>query len=167
MGKGASSQLIHRIPKRILLSVALAFWGGVAVAQTCAPDKVFLRGEWGTAQFNVELADEPQEQAMGLMHRESLPLSSGMYFVNQRPRPTSFWMRNTLIPLDMLFISAEGIVTRIHHNAIPLDETAIEGGTEVFTVLEISGGLAKRLGITEGSEVRHPAHTNWSPVWPC
>ena len=167
MGKGSSSQLINQIRQRVSLTFVFAIWGAAAVAQACVEDKVFLRGEWGTAQFNVELADDPQEQAMGLMHRESLPLSSGMYFVNQRPRPTSFWMRNTLIPLDMLFISAEGVVTRIHHNAVPLDETAIDGGSEVFTVLEINGGLAERLGITEGSEVRHPAHTDWSPVWPC
>jgi len=101
------------------------------------------------------------------MHRESMPLSAGMYFVNERPRRTSFWMRNTLIPLDMLFIDATGVVQHIHANAIPLDETPIPGGDGVLTVLEINGGLAARLGITVGSEVRHPAHADWAPVWPC
>lgn len=150
------------------LSAALAVVLPVAVgAAECDPETVYLRGDWGAAQFTVELADDPAEQAQGLMHRTEMPLSAGMYFVNARPRRTSFWMRNTLIPLDMLFIDASGIVQRIHSNAIPHDETPIPSGTSVLTVLEINGGLAKRLGITEGSEVRHPAHADWSPAWPC
>ncbi|MEM6941096.1 MAG: DUF192 domain-containing protein [Pseudomonadota bacterium] len=141
--------------------------GTSAWADACDPEIVFLRGDWGTAQFNVEVADDPAEQAQGLMHREEMALSSGMYFVNVRPRRTSFWMRNTLIPLDMLFIDEKGVVQRIHENAAPLDETPIPSGGPVLTVLEINGGLARRLGITEGSEVRHPAHATWEPVWPC
>ena len=136
-------------------------------AGVCDPGTVELRGDWGKARFSVELADEPEEQARGLMFRESLPMGSGMYFVNAQPRSTSFWMRNTLIPLDMLFIDARGVVQRIHHMAVPLDETSIPGGDGILTVLEINGGLAKRLGITEGSEVRHPAHATHAPVWPC
>ncbi|MEM7521558.1 MAG: DUF192 domain-containing protein [Pseudomonadota bacterium] len=147
-------------------ALALAF-SGAAAAQVCTPDTVYLKGDWGTAQFNVELADDPVEQARGLMHRTSLPLSAGMYFIYAQPRRTSFWMRNTLIPLDMLFISGDGVVQRIHHNAVPLDETPIPGGDSILTVLEINGGLAKRLGITEGAQVRHPAHAGYAPVWPC
>lgn len=141
--------------------------GVAAAAQVCAPDTVFLKGDWGSAQFNVELADDPAEQAQGLMHRETLALSAGMYFVNAAPRLTSFWMRNTLIPLDMLFIDAQGVVQHIHSNAIPLDETPIFGGPDILTVLEINGGLAARLGITTGSLVRHPAHAGYAPAWPC
>ena len=151
-----------------LIVAALGLGPALANAESaCDENTVFLKGDWGTAQFNVEVADDPEEQARGLMHRESLPLSAGMYFVNERPRRTSFWMRNTLIPLDMLFIDASGVVQRIHHNAIPLDETPIPGGRGILTVLEINGGLATRLGITEGSFVRHPAHAEWTPVWPC
>ena len=157
--------------RRQLIGLIVAGLGlgpvSVLANAVCDENIVYLKGSWGTAQFNVELADDPEEQARGLMHRESLPLSAGMYFVNERPRRTSFWMRNTLIPLDMLFIDASGVVQRIHHNAIPLDETPIPGGRSVLTVLEINGGLAARLGITEGSFVRHPAHAEWSPVWPC
>ncbi len=138
-----------------------------AAEQACTEEVVFLRGDWGQAQFNVEIADEPEEQAQGLMFRESMPTSSGMYFINERPRRASFWMRNTLIPLDMLFIDASGVVQHIHHKAIPLDETPIPGGDGVLTVLEINGGLARQLGITIGSEVRHPAHADWNPAWPC
>ena len=67
-------------------------------------------------------------------------------------------MRNTLIPLDMLFLSAKGVVTRVHADAVPEDETPIPGGNEVQYVLEINGGLAARLGIEPGAEARHPPH---------
>ncbi|MGC1505628.1 MAG: DUF192 domain-containing protein [Sulfitobacter sp.] len=140
---------------------------GLAAAAECRSDSVDLKGTWGTARFTVEVADDPAEQAQGLMHRISMPMGSGMYFINERPRSTSFWMRNTLIPLDMLFIDAQGVVKHIHHNAVPLDETPIPGGKDILTVLEINGGLAARLGIEVGSFVRHPAHADHAPVWPC
>ena len=152
----------------ILATLMLACFGASgALAQECAPDIVHLQGDWGRAQFSVELADDPQEQSRGLMHREAMPLSAGMYFVYASPRRTSFWMRNTLIPLDMLFVDASGVVTHIHHEAQPLDETPIPSEGEVLAVLEINGGLAARLGITKGTQVRHPAHADWSPAWPC
>ncbi len=142
------------------------FAAGVAVAE-CREDTVFLRGDWGNARFSVEIADDPREQAIGLMNRESLALSAGMLFVYPTPRPARFWMRNTLVPLDMLFIDRRGVVTRIHHEAKPLDETSIFGGDAVLAVLEINGGMARRLGITEGTAVRHPAFADQSPEWPC
>ncbi len=76
-------------------------------------------------------------------------------------------MKNTLIPLDMIFIDATGTVTRIHENAVPLDTTGIDGGTGVVAVLEVNGGLASALGITEGSEVRHPSFDSRAAAWPC
>jgi len=66
-----------------------------------------------------------------------------------------------------LFIDDRGVVQKIHHSAIPLDETPIPGGDDLLSVLEINGGLAKRLGITEGSEIRHPAFAGNTPAWPC
>ncbi|OAN94162.1 DUF192 domain-containing protein [Sulfitobacter geojensis] len=139
----------------------------MVAAEECRSGSVSLKGDWGSARFSVEVADDPAEQAQGLMHRASMPMGAGMYFVNERPRSTSFWMRNTLIPLDMLFIDAQGVVKHIHHNAIPLDETPIPGGGDILTVLEINGGLAARLGIKVGSFVRHPAHQSYTPAWPC
>ena len=127
---------------------------GPATAQSaCRDDTVMMRGDWGTVRFNVEIADDPEEQRQGLMHRESMPISSGMLFVYPTPRASSFWMRNTLIPLDMLFVDAQGTVTHIHH--------------KVLAVLEINGGLAKRLGIVEGAQLRHPAFAGAGAVWPC
>lgn len=126
-----------------------------------------LRGDWGEARFTVEIADNDSERAQGLMHRPSMPLSAGMLFIYERPQQLSFWMRNTLIPLDMLFIDPEGRVQHIHHRAVPLDETPIPGGDGLTHVLEINGGLAKRMGISEGSSVRHPSFDQGDAVWPC
>ncbi|MEM9968593.1 MAG: DUF192 domain-containing protein [Pseudomonadota bacterium] len=139
-----------------------------ALAQaTCAPESVFLRGDWGTSRFSIEIADDPAERARGLMHRESLPTSAGMLFIYEAPQPVSFWMRNTLIPLDILFVDATGVVQHIHHQAQPLDETPIPGGEDVFAVLEINGGLSRQLGISVGTQLRHPAFDALNPAWPC
>ncbi len=101
------------------------------------------------------------------MFRESMPTSAGMLFVYDRPQRASFWMRNTLIPLDMVFADENGVVTRIHENAVPLDETGIDGGPGVQFVLEINGGLAARLGLDVGDEMRHPAIEGETAAWPC
>lgn len=138
---------------------------GAALA-ACSQDQVDLRGDWGSARFSVEVADEARERNLGLMNRESLATGAGMLFVYDRPQAVAFWMRNTLIPLDMIFMDETGTVTRVHENAIPLDETTIPGGTDVQFVLEINAGLARRLGIDEGSELRHPA-IGEDAAWPC
>lgn len=141
--------------RAVVLALASLLAAGIAAAD-CAPDRVDLRGDWGQARFAVEVADEPDERAQGLMFRESLGRNSGMLFVYDRPQRATFWMRNTLIPLDMIFMDESGTVTRVHENARPLDETPIDGGPGVLAVLEINGGLAERLGIRPGDEVRAP-----------
>jgi uncharacterized membrane protein (UPF0127 family) len=123
----------------------------------CSDDVVTIEGDFGTVRFTVDVADDPAERSRGLMFVEDMGRFEGMLFVYERPQRASFWMRNTLIPLDMLFAGADGTVTRIHRDAIPLDETPIPGGTEVQFVLEINGGLAARLGIEEGALMQHPA----------
>jgi hypothetical protein len=148
-------------------AVAGLLMTGAAAANACRDDAVTLRGDWGKARFSIEVADDTAERSQGLMHRRSMPLSSGMLFIYETPQPLSFWMRNTLIPLDLLFIDSQGVVQKIHHSAKPLDETPIPGGDNLLSVLEINGGLSKRLGITEGSEIRHPAFAQNDPAWPC
>lgn len=147
--------------------VALFFatFANVAVA-ACSADSIFLRGEWGQARFGIEIADTPELQSKGLMHRSNMASSAGMLFIYPTPRPLSFWMRNTLIELDMLFIDSRGVVTHIHHLAQPHDETPISGGTGI-AVLEINGGMAKSLGISVGSEVRHPSFEKGGAAWSC
>lgn len=146
----------------LILAVAV-----IEAAAACRDDIVDLRGPWGQARFTVELAITPEEQARGLMFRESMPRGAGMLFLYDRPSTVSFWMRNTLIPLDMIFVNAAGVVARVHHEAVPLDETPIPGGDGVVAVLEINGGLARRFGIGPGTEMRHPGLPQTDAAWPC
>lgn len=151
---------------RLGLALLLALWAGAAAA-ACRDGAVELRGDWGTARISVEIADEPSAQARGLMHRDRLAAMAGMLFVYDRPQRVSFWMRNTLIPLDMIFADPAGRITRIHENAMPHDETPIPGGEGVQLVLEVNGGLAGRLGLTEGDVMRHPRIDPARAAWPC
>lgn len=118
-------------------------------------------------RFTIEVVSTPETRATGLMNRESLGKFAGMLFVYPHPQPIRFWMRNTLIPLDMVFIDAQGVVQYIHENAIPLDETSIFGGNDIQYVFEINGGLARTLEIVVGSEVRHPSITGAEVIWAC
>ncbi|MFB9151154.1 DUF192 domain-containing protein [Roseovarius ramblicola] len=168
MGSGDSFLRLTRLT-RLVGAVILVFAGGAAVAAPCSQDMVHLRGPDGDgeAAFRVELADTEAERAQGLMHRDTLATSAGMLFVYPRPQRVSFWMKNTLIPLDMIFMDATGTVRRIGHEARPLDETPVFGGTGIQTVLEINGGMARRIGIAPGWEMRHPAVDDAAAAWPC
>lgn len=131
---------------------------GANIAQAgCPIDKVTIEGDFGRAIFSIDLADEPSERAQGLMNVPDMATMSGMLFVYEAPQRATFWMRNTLIPLDMLFVGADGRIRTIHENAVPMDETTIDGGDGVLAVVEINGGLTERLGIAVGDTVQHPA----------
>lgn len=151
---------------------AAVVWGGPVRALTplvaCPTDRVTISGGFGSAAFNVDVAADEETRARGLMNVPEMSLSRGMLFVYQRPQLMSFWMRNTLIELDMLFLDGFGVIQHIHHRAKPLDETPISGGTKMLTgVLEINGGLARRLGIKQGDVLRHPAFVSLSEPWNC
>lgn len=152
--------------RRLFSAVAVLIWTVSVATAECRQDRVELRGDWGRAQFSVELADTAEERARGLMHRESLAASSGMLFLYDRPQRLSFWMRNTRIALDMIFLDPRGVVQHVHERAQPLDETPIFGGSGLVAVLEINGGLAGRLGIAPGTELRHPFFGS-DAAWPC
>ena len=106
--------------------------------------------------FDVELALTLQDQARGLMHRTEMAEDAGMlfYFGNEAER--GFWMKNTLIPLDMLFIKADGTIYHIHENAIPHDLTSIRSQGPVAAVLELNAGISAKLGLKAGNKVVHP-----------
>ena len=154
-------------PKISVVAAALVASLSAPAFAECRDDRVSIRGPGGQSAFSVEIADDPQERAVGLMHRESMPRFSGMLFVFEGPQRAVFWMENTLIPLDMLFIDRTGTVQHIHENAIPLDRTGIDGGEGVTHVLEINGGMARRLGIEVGAEIRHPSVPQAIAAWPC
>jgi uncharacterized membrane protein (UPF0127 family) len=160
MGRGGALGLIGGLVLAGLVPAAQA-------AAECSPDRVDLKGAGGSARFTVEIADRPDLQAKGLMFREKMSQSAGMLFVFPRPKHASFWMKNTLIPLDMIFLDQTGRVTRVHPDAVPQDETAIDGGEGVALVLEINGGLAERMGIAEGSLLRSPLVDQKVAAWPC
>ena len=128
-----------------------------ATAKPCASTRVDLRGDWGQVSFDVTLADTPKKRALGLMHVEHLPKRSGMLFIYPSEAKVAFWMKNTLISLDMFFFDATGTMTGMHANAQPHDLAPKVGGDKVKYVLEINGGLSKVYGINGRTVLRHPA----------
>ena len=108
----------------------------------------------GTKHYQVEIARTYQEQKKGLMHREFLPENQGMLFLHQQPQVLRMWMKNTLIPLDMMFIDQFGTIRHIHEGAIPHDETAISSVYPVIAVLELNAGVVERDGVETGNAVR-------------
>jgi len=109
-----------------------------------------------THRFTVEVARTSQEQARGLMFRERLGPGEGMLFPFSPPRPASFWMKNTLIPLDMIFIRPDGTIGRIAANTVPHSLESVAFGEPAAAVLEIAGGRSAALGIREGDRVSWP-----------
>lgn len=104
-------------------------------------------------RFRVEVARTADEQARGLMFRESLPADGGMIFPMKPPRVASFWMKNTVIPLDMIFIRADGTIARIASETVPYSLEPVDSGEPVVAVLELAGGKATALGIAEEDTV--------------
>lgn len=110
----------------------------------------------GVQVFSVEIADTEAAREKGLMFRKSLPPGQGMLFDFHREAPVGFWMKNTYIPLDMIFIRSNGRIANIAENAKPLSETVIPSDGPVLAVLEVAGGTARRLGIVSGDRVANP-----------
>ena len=160
-------RLCHCGARTLLASAVLACCASGVFAGPCSVSNISVRGDFGEIRFNVEIADTNEERAQGLMHRASLPRASGMLFVYDRPQSVSFWMKNTLIPLDMLFLNERGEVVHIHENAIPGDLSPIPGGDNVFAVLEINGGLSQDFGIQVGAQMRHKSFPQNLAIWPC
>ncbi len=107
--------------------------------------------------FEVEMALTSKQRAQGLMYRRNLDGDAGMLFIYERDTPISMWMKNTLIPLDMLFLARDGRILRIAERAVPMSLQTISSGEAVAAVLELNGGTANRLGIEAGDRVIHPA----------
>jgi hypothetical protein len=114
---------------------------------------VEIRSAGKVHRFSAEVARTPEEQATGLMYRESLAPGRAMLFPYSPPEVASFWMKNTLIPLDMIFIREDGTIARIADNTIPQSLEPVSAGEPVVAVLEIAGGRSAELGITESDTV--------------
>ena len=138
---------------------ALAFLARLAFAQL-AVAPLTVKTDDASHKFSVEMADTPEAITQGLMFRESLAPDAGMLFDFGEVRPASMWMKNTLIPLDILFIDADGQVIAVARNAVPGSLRSLGPGVPVRAVLEIGGGRAKALGIMPGDTVQHPIFGN-------
>jgi uncharacterized membrane protein (UPF0127 family) len=114
----------------------------------------------GKQHFTIELAISPAQQQQGLMFRRSLAPDAGMLFVFPQVQTATFWMKNTLLPLDMLFIAADGRIADMHELAVPLSEANINSKVPVKAVLELNGGTVKRLGIKDGDVVHQTTFGN-------
>ena len=119
-------------------------------------DTLVIETSDGTAHsFEVELAVEPEQQAQGLMYRRRMAADAGMLFVYDPVRPVSMWMHNTYIPLDMLFVQANGKISKIVERTVPLSQATITSDRPVRAVLELNGGTAARLDLKPGDRVVH------------
>jgi uncharacterized membrane protein (UPF0127 family) len=108
----------------------------------------------GTHAFQVEIANNEASREKGLMYRRFMPADRGMLFEFERSEPVAFWMKNTYISLDMVFIARDGTVTHVAANAEPLSEAIVPSGGPCVAVLELNGGEAARIGLREGDKVR-------------
>ena len=126
-----------------------------APAGTVALNVLTIDTKAGPKTFKIEVARTNEQQATGLMFRTKLAEDEGMLFPHDEPREVTMWMRNTYIPLDMVFIRTDGVVHRIEANTEPMSERVIASNGPVGSVLEIAGGMAAKLGISPGDHVRH------------
>ncbi|HEX6441466.1 MAG TPA: DUF192 domain-containing protein [Stellaceae bacterium] len=153
--------------RRILLFgivAALMCGTGPALAQLAQFPKAELTIDTakGPYKFSVEVATTPEQMEQGLMFRKSLATDAGMIFDFKTPQPAMMWMKNTLIPLDMLFVDAQGRIVNIHERAVPGSLETIGSSAPVRAVIELNGGTAARLGIKPGDRVVFPIFGNAS-----
>ena len=119
-----------------------------------------LKTATGDHNFNIEVAITDQERALGLMFRRSLPENAGMLFIYDPPQPATMWMKNTFIPLDMVFISVDGKVHRVESNTEPFSTAIIPSEGDVVGVLELNAGEANKIGLKRGDQVIYPGLPN-------
>lgn len=145
-----------------LISAVLS---GAIASAACAPDRIDIRTVDGLRSYQIEIADTTEERAQGLMFREEMAQDHGMLFVYPSAREVAFWMKNTPLPLDIIYINQRGVICSIAANTPPFSETAIPSNCAAQTVLEVNAGEAAASGLRIGAPVRHPAVAN--PVWTC
>lgn len=164
-GIAAGGRRAARLGKILVLASALGLTGPMLTAcQAASPpaetlisplEPLTIATANGPVKFQVEIADDEAERQHGLMFRKSLAPDRGMLFDFGDSAPRAFWMKNTLIPLDIIYIAADGTIISIASMATPLNETPIPSHGEAYGVLEIAGGRAGELGVRPGDKVSH------------
>jgi uncharacterized membrane protein (UPF0127 family) len=144
----------------LLLPLLFATPAVSAQLQTFSTAPLTIDSASGPHRFTVEVAATPAQMEQGLMFRRHLAPDAGMIFDFKRPTDAEMWMKNTLIPLDMLFVDAEGRIVNIHQRAVPQSTEAIGAVAPVRAVIELNGGTAARLGIRPGDRVIFPIFGN-------
>ncbi|HEX5453221.1 MAG TPA: DUF192 domain-containing protein [Stellaceae bacterium] len=140
----------------LLLPLLLAIPAAFAQLQTFPTAPLTIDSASGPHRFTVEVATTPAQMEQGLMFRLHLAPDAGMIFDFKHPTDAEMWMKNTLIPLDMLFVDAKGRIVNIHQRAVPQSTEAIGAAAPVRAVIELNGGTAARLGIRPGDRVIFP-----------
>ncbi len=146
--------------------IAVFFFGAPAyerfeaLAASEKLETLLIRVSGGNVKFNVEVARTPKEQEIGLMFRRKLPKDRGMLFIYPYQSIVRMWMKNTHIPLDMVFINSKGIVKKIVERTVPFSLSVISSGEAVRAVLELNGGTSNRIGLKRGDQVIHPFFKN-------
>lgn len=134
----------------------LLFLNAVAAAQgSTAIEPLTIVGRGGTHAFSVEVMRDDAGRSRGLMFRRTMAPESGMLFDFERDAPVAMWMKNTYLPLDMLFIRRDGTIARVAADTEPLSTRVIASGEPVLAVLELNAGTAAKLGIKAGDRVEH------------
>jgi len=136
-----------------LVALAVAAAGIVGSALAAGETTLEIVSRTGVHAFSVELASNDAERSRGLMFRKELPEGRGMLFDFDKEQPVSFWMHNTYVSLDMIFIRGDGRILRIAENTEPMSDRLIPSGGPVRAVLEVVGGTAHKLGIEAGDRV--------------
>ena len=154
----AARQPVRRRFLLLAAAVALALLPSAGL-KALAPDQLVIETATGPLHFTVELASTPGERERGLMYRRGMRPDHGMLFDFHAEQMVAFWMKNTPLPLDMLFIDGQGTVIQVAPDAVPFSETPIPSQRPIRAVLELNAGTAKRLGIVPGAKVEHPIFT--------
>jgi uncharacterized protein len=140
----------------LVAGLMLALFWMVPPPRAATMGTLEIASKTGVHSFSVEVVATDAEREKGLMYRRELPEGRGMLFDFQTEQPVAFWMKNTYVPLDMIFIRKDGRILRIAENTEPLSERLVPSGGPVLAVLEVIGGTAKKLGITAGDRVSYP-----------
>jgi uncharacterized membrane protein (UPF0127 family) len=150
--------MIRHALSLVILALMALLPPAAAFAQDAPLSKIeplTIATEDDAVMFTVEIADTEQLRARGLMFRQRLPEDRGMLFDFQEPRPVSMWMKNTYIPLDMLFIRKDGTIAYIAENTVPKSLDGVGVSEPVLAVLELAGGVTRKHGIRAGDKVYH------------
>jgi uncharacterized protein len=140
----------------------LSVSSGAAELQHFGTSELTIISATGPHRFTVEVAETPAQMEQGLMFRRTMAPDAGMLFDYKQPTMATMWMRNTLIPLDMLFVDAQGRIVNIQERAVPQSLDVIAATAPVRAVIELNGGTVARLGIAPGDRVQHPIFGNTS-----